>query len=76
MPKVIRVDAPVTLDDGIIRWAYENNRNEMEFVEHASGLSASIRICDSTLNEVEIYNEDIPKLILALQAAHKHITNS
>lgn len=75
MPKVIRVDMPVVPSDGIIQWAYEDHSRELEFVEYAP-ISENVRICDSSLNEVEIYSEDIPKLIIALQAAHKHITNS
>lgn len=76
MPKVIRVDQQGNEPyDGTIQWSYENACQGTEFVEYVEN-SKTVRICNSTYSDSEIYIHDIPKLILALQAAHKHITNS
>jgi hypothetical protein len=75
MPKVIRVDEESQESCETTQWAYENKYGDIEFVELIEG-TKQIAIRDSSFIEVEILHEDIPKLILALQAAHKHITNS
>lgn len=77
MTKIIRVDLPdESPSDGIFQWGYSNENNRYEYVEYNPAIKNQVVVNDSVRHEVVIYIEDIPMLILALQAAHKHITNS
>lgn len=74
MAKTIWVDECV-IEDNTIDWAYKTKNGDTESVRYSFG-DERISIEDSDLDCVFINTEDIPKLIKALQAAHKHITNS
>ena len=76
MAKIIRVDQQIDeQSDDITQWAYDNECSSVEYVEYVSAHS-HVSIHDSVEGLVSIYVSDIPNLIKALQAAHKHITNS
>lgn len=77
MPKIIYVDAKKDEhEDGITESAYKNRNGHKEYVEYDVTRAVQVVIYDSFQQDVSIFVEDIPKLILALQATHKHITNS
>ena len=77
MTKIIRVDEvdDVVEDIEKFKWIYDNADGEEESVNYRQ-YGNSISIVDSFDKASMIYIEDIPNLIKALQAAHKHITNS
>lgn len=63
-----RVDGPRT---DVAGFSYENKSGFLEFVhkEDADGVCV---VQDSNRCKAYVYKEDIPKLILALQAAYDH----
>ena len=75
MPKIIMVDADTTTENGVIEWTYQSVGGSTECVVTTEGCPC-IDITNSRQDSLTVCNEDIPKLVLALQAAYKHITNS
>lgn len=53
------------------KFGYINKDEEVEFVQ--VGENTCVYITNSYNQFVDIYKQDIPKLILALQAAQEHI---
>ena len=75
MPKIIMVDGDTTTEDGAIEWTYKSTSGGTECVVTTKGRPC-VDIVNTCQDDLAICTEDIPSLIKALQAAHKHITNS
>ena len=75
MLKIIRVDEEQACEvEEDIRWVYTSRAGFIEGVKYSTKCT-SVEIVEGN-EAVQIHTEDIPNLIKALQAAHKHITNS
>ena len=75
MPKIIMVDGDTPAEDEIIEWTYRSVSGGTESVITKEGREC-VGIENTCQDCLAICIEDIPNLIKALEAAHKHITNS